>query len=89
MSRTGFRIRALKPVEAATLILSRDHWTTLSFRARRDIIRLGVDEDALAQEIHCSLLRRDGVSLKGLTTLMKQMSRSTVNSFGDFRAGPD
>ncbi|NOT73340.1 MAG: carboxypeptidase-like regulatory domain-containing protein [Cyclobacteriaceae bacterium] len=44
----GFQDTRVKGGGSAQFILSRNHWTTLTFRARRDIIRLGVDEDALA-----------------------------------------
>lgn len=44
----GFGDTKIKGGASALLILSRNHWTTATFRARHDIIRLGVDEDALA-----------------------------------------
>jgi len=44
----GFDDKRLKASASVQRILSRDHWTTLTFRVREDVQRLGVDEDALA-----------------------------------------
>lgn len=44
----GFQDERYKYLFSATRILSRDRWTTASFRVRRDIARLGVDDEALA-----------------------------------------
>ncbi len=44
----GFQDTRVKFSASAQRILSRNHWTTLTFRMREDVIRLGVDEEALA-----------------------------------------
>ncbi len=44
----GFRDTRVKVGAGYQYILSRNHWTTFNLRARRDILRLGVDEEALA-----------------------------------------
>jgi Family of unknown function (DUF5686)/CarboxypepD_reg-like domain len=44
----GFEDHRYKYMASATRILDRRRWTTLSFRARKDIARLGVDDEALA-----------------------------------------
>ncbi len=44
----GYKDTRVKYSASATRILSREHWTTLSFRVRSDIARLGVDDEALA-----------------------------------------
>ncbi len=44
----GFTDTRVKYLASATRILSRDKWTTLSFRARSDIARIGVDDESLA-----------------------------------------
>ena len=44
----GFDDEKFKYQLSAQRILSRQRWTTLSFRARRDIARLGVDDEDLA-----------------------------------------
>ena len=43
----GFQDTRVKFSFTAQKILSRNHWTTLTFRARSDVIRLGVDEEML------------------------------------------
>ena len=44
----GFSDLRYKYLAAVTTILDRNRWTTLSFRARSDIARLGVDDESLA-----------------------------------------
>jgi len=44
----GFTDHRYKYLASATRILDRNHWTTISFRARKDITRLGVDDESLA-----------------------------------------
>ncbi len=43
----GFQDEKLKFSFSTKQILSRNHWTTLNFRVRKDIVRLGVDDEAL------------------------------------------
>lgn len=44
----GFDDERFKYLLSAQYIMSRDRWTTLTFRTRKDISRLGIDEEALA-----------------------------------------
>jgi Family of unknown function (DUF5686)/CarboxypepD_reg-like domain len=44
----GFTDERYKFLASATQILDRHKWTTISYRARRDIARLGVDDESLA-----------------------------------------
>jgi hypothetical protein len=44
----GFNDQRVKYMASAQRILSKDKWTTLSFRARSDIARVGVDDESLA-----------------------------------------
>ncbi len=44
----GFDDERFKYFASAQNILSRDHWTTVTFRFRRDLTRLGVDDESLA-----------------------------------------
>lgn len=44
----GFDDDRYKYMASATKILDRERWTTASFRVRRDIARLGVDDESLA-----------------------------------------
>jgi hypothetical protein len=44
----GFNDEKFKYMASVQRILSRDRWTTLSFRARSDIQRIGVDDESLA-----------------------------------------
>ena len=44
----GFTDTRVKYSASATQILSRERWTTVSFRIRSDIARLGVDDETLA-----------------------------------------
>jgi len=43
----GFQDEKLKFSFSTKQILSRNHWTTVNFRVRKDIVRLGVDEEAV------------------------------------------
>jgi hypothetical protein len=44
----GFKDQRVKYYASAQRIISKEKWTTLSFRARSDVSRVGVDEEALA-----------------------------------------
>ena len=44
----GFDDERFKYMASAQHILSRNHWTTISFRARRDLSRIGIDDETLA-----------------------------------------
>ncbi len=44
----GFLDTKLKFSFSTKRILSRNHWTTLNLRVRKDVIRLGVDEEAIS-----------------------------------------
>ncbi|MEQ8424917.1 MAG: DUF5686 family protein, partial [Cyclobacteriaceae bacterium] len=44
----GFDDERFKYFASAQNILSKQHWTTLTFRVRRDLARLGVDDESLA-----------------------------------------
>jgi Family of unknown function (DUF5686)/CarboxypepD_reg-like domain len=44
----GFDDEKFKYMAGVKHILSRNHWTTLSFRARRDLSRIGIDDETLA-----------------------------------------
>jgi len=44
----GFTDAKFKYMLSATRVLDRKDWTTLSFRIRRDVSRIGVDDEALA-----------------------------------------
>ena len=44
----GFTDNRIKYMASAQRILSKDKWTTLSFRVRSDIARVGVDDESLA-----------------------------------------
>jgi len=44
----GFKDQRIKYFASAQRIISKEKWTTLSFRARSDIARVGVDEEVLA-----------------------------------------
>ncbi len=44
----GFKDEKIKYMGSLTNILSRKRWTTLSFRVRSDVAKLGVDEESLA-----------------------------------------
>lgn len=47
MAAYGFQDEKIKFSFSTKQILSRNHWTTLNFRVRKDIVRLGVDEEAV------------------------------------------
>jgi hypothetical protein len=44
----GFNDEQFKYMASIKHILSRNHWTTISFRARRDLLRIGIDDETLA-----------------------------------------
>ena len=44
----GFNDKRYKYLASVTKILDRDRWTTVTFRARHDIARLGLDDESLA-----------------------------------------
>ncbi len=45
----GFNDSRVKYMASAQRILSKDKWTTISFRVRSDLARVGVDDEALAE----------------------------------------
>lgn len=61
----GFDDGRYKYLASATKILDRDRWTTMSFRARRDIARLGVDDESLADNPLFLTATRWGVIRRG------------------------
>lgn len=44
----GLTDQRFKYLASATMLIEKDNWTTLSFRARHDVARIGVDDEALA-----------------------------------------
>ncbi|MBS1680309.1 MAG: carboxypeptidase-like regulatory domain-containing protein [Bacteroidetes bacterium] len=44
----GFQDHRLKYSFSVKRILNREHWTTVNFRLRNDIVRLGIDEEAVS-----------------------------------------
>ncbi|MEQ1586087.1 MAG: DUF5686 family protein [Cyclobacteriaceae bacterium] len=61
----GFTDEKLKYLASVQRILSRDRWTTLTFRARRDISRLGVDNESLADNTILLALSQWGYFRRG------------------------
>lgn len=61
----GFRDQRVKYAATITRILSREHWTTLSFRFRTDIARLGVDDETLADNPIFLAATRWGIFRRG------------------------
>lgn len=61
----GFKDSRIKYIASVQNILSRDHWTTISFRARSDIARLGVDDENLADNPLFLTATRWGVFRRG------------------------
>ncbi len=62
----GFTDEKLKYLVGIQHILSRERWTTVSFRARRDLTRLGVDEENLADNPIFLAATRWGYFRRGL-----------------------
>lgn len=61
----GFDDNRLKYMASAQRILSKDKWTTLSFRVRSDIARIGVDEETLADSPLFLAATRWGIFRRG------------------------
>ena len=61
----GFTDEKLKYLASVQRILSRDRWTTLTFRARKDISRLGVDNESLADNTILLALSQWGYFRRG------------------------
>ncbi len=61
----GFNDARVKYSAQAVRILSRDRWTTLSFRMRSDVARLGVDDETLADNPLFIAATRWGVFRRG------------------------
>jgi hypothetical protein len=61
----GFQDEKIKHAVSVQRILSRERWTTLSLRARRDIWRIGVDDEALADNYLFLAAQRWGVFRRG------------------------
>jgi hypothetical protein len=61
----GFTDEKLKYLASVQRILSRDRWTTLTFRARRDISRIGIDNESLADNTILLALSQWGYFRRG------------------------
>ncbi len=61
----GFTDKRYKYLASATKILDRNKWTTMSFRARKDIARLGVDDESLADNPLFLISTRWGLIRRG------------------------
>lgn len=61
----GFKDSRIKYIGSVQNILSRDRWTTISFRVRSDIARLGVDDENLADNPLFLTATRWGVFRRG------------------------
>jgi hypothetical protein len=61
----GFTDEKLKYLASVQRILSRDRWTTLTLRARRDIGRIGVDNETLADNTILLALSQWGYFRRG------------------------
>lgn len=61
----GFKDERLKYSAFLNRILSRDRWTTVSFRMRSDIGRIGVDDEALADNYLFLAAQRWGIFRRG------------------------
>jgi hypothetical protein len=61
----GFKDEKVKYSAFVTNILSRDRWTTASFRVRHDIGRVGIDDEILADSYLFLAAQRWGVFRKG------------------------
>lgn len=61
----GFTDEKLKYLASVQRILSRDRWTTLTFRARRDISRIGIDNETLADNTILLALSQWGYFRRG------------------------
>ncbi|HNV30121.1 MAG TPA: DUF5686 family protein [Cyclobacteriaceae bacterium] len=61
----GFTDEKLKYLASVQRILSRDRWTTLTFRARKDISRLGVDNESQADNTILLALSQWGYFRRG------------------------
>jgi hypothetical protein len=61
----GFKDEKIKYSAFVQRILSKERWTTLTFRARSDIWRIGVDDEALADNYLFLAAQRWGVFRRG------------------------
>jgi hypothetical protein len=61
----GFNDQRIKYQGRVDRILSRDHWTTASFRIRSDIGRVGIDEEASAESLVINAAQRWGIFRRG------------------------
>ncbi len=61
----GFKDERVKYSAFVTNILDRDRWTTLSFRTRRDIGRVGIDDESLADNYLFLAAQRFGFFRRG------------------------
>jgi hypothetical protein len=61
----GFDDQKIKYMGSVTNILSKNKWTTLSFRVRSDVAKLGVDDEALADNPLFLVATRWGVFRRG------------------------
>jgi hypothetical protein len=62
----GFTDEKFKYMASAQRILSRNRWTTLTFRARKDINRIGIDDENLGDNPLFMAVARWGVLPKGI-----------------------
>lgn len=61
----GFHDSRIKYMASVQNILSRNHWTTLTFRVRSDVAKLGVDEESLVDNQVFLVATRWGTFRKG------------------------
>ena len=61
----GFDDQKIKYLASVQRILSRDRWTTLTFRARRDVTRIGIDSESLADNSLLLALSQWGYMRRG------------------------
>ncbi|HEY9005690.1 DUF5686 and carboxypeptidase-like regulatory domain-containing protein [Ohtaekwangia sp.] len=61
----GFKDEKLKYAASAQYIFSKDKWTTISFRTRSDIGRVGVDDEALADNFIFLAAQKWGIYRRG------------------------
>jgi hypothetical protein len=61
----GFKDERFKYMASVTNILSKDKWTTISFRVRSDVAKLGVDDESLADNPLFLTATRWGVFRRG------------------------
>jgi len=69
----GFRDQRIKYAVLVQNILSRQHWTTLTFRARSDLGRVGIDADAVGDNFLLLASQRFGYFRRGYYTQEARM----------------